>query len=143
MHRNEFEARLVAKAWQDPQFCEQLKKDPKAVVASELAALKGGSDITLPDNLKVTLLEETPDQMYLVLPMNPRDTHAGLTGPQLQAVAGVSGAPPAQGADAPPTIVVMGPPAQTVILGPTLDIVQVIQVVGPVVTVIAGTPAVS
>lgn len=117
MHRNEFEAQIVAKAWKDPAFREALKKDPKGTVQKELAALKGG-EVKLPDNVRVEVFEESADVMYLVIPNNPSESHGTLSDEQLMAVAGGAGQPQA---------VVSGP--TTVIAGPTLDVVQVVQVV--------------
>lgn len=135
MHRNEFEAQIVAKAWKDSAFREALKKDPKGTVQKELAALKGG-EVKLPDNIRVEVLEESADTMYLVIPNNPTETHGTLTDEQLMAVAGGAG----QG-------VASGPPV-TVVAGPQLDVVQVVQVVvtissgGGAAVVIGGPPMV-
>lgn len=128
MHRNEFEAQIVAKAWKDAAFREALKKDPKGTVQKELSALKGG-DIKLPDNIRVEVVEESADVMYLVIPNNPSDTHGTLSDEQLMAVAG--------GAGGAVQAVTSGP---AVVTGPQLDVVQVIQVV---VTISGGGGAVA
>jgi len=52
---------IMARAAEDQSFRDQLKSDPKGTLESEL----GGS---LPGNVKISVLEETPDQVYLVLP---------------------------------------------------------------------------
>lgn len=52
---------IMARAAEDSSFRNQLKSDPKGTLEREL----GG---TLPDNVKISVLEETPDQVYVVLP---------------------------------------------------------------------------
>jgi hypothetical protein len=58
-----FQAQLIARAWHDPTFKEKLLADPRPAMEEEL-------DIRLPEDLQVTVLEETPDSLYLVLPAN-------------------------------------------------------------------------
>lgn len=67
MKREEFEARIVAKAQQDPAFYEALVKDPKGALERELREIK--ADLTFPEGLKVTVVEETPEQIFLRLPV--------------------------------------------------------------------------
>ena len=64
MTRQQFEARIISKAWKDEAFRKRLLADPKAVMAEELASLHEKAN--LPDNVKVTVMEETADQIYLV-----------------------------------------------------------------------------
>ena len=52
---------IVKKALADKNFREALKADPKAVIAKE-------TGIAIPDNIRVTIVEETPDNIYLVIP---------------------------------------------------------------------------
>ncbi|MEI7606517.1 MAG: NHLP leader peptide family RiPP precursor [Rhodospirillaceae bacterium] len=70
MNRFEFETQIINKAFNDPAYHERLLKDPKGAISEELGKLKDGA--TLPDNVKVSVLQETPDQLYLVLPVNPK-----------------------------------------------------------------------
>ena len=65
----ELEARLIARAWKDPRFAEELRRDPRGVVERELAAMSPGAKLR-PD-VKITVLEETPDHFYLVVPPKP------------------------------------------------------------------------
>jgi hypothetical protein len=97
MTRDEFEKQIIVKALKDAAFREELKKDPKGILHRELQNVKAG--ITLPDNLKVTVVEETPDHIYLRLPVAPSSTMnekelAGMTGgssqPTVNAVQAVS-----------------------------------------------------
>ena len=76
--RREFEAEIVAKSWENPEFKEKLLKNPKAVV-EELSGEK------LPDNMKIEVIEETSDSVCLVLPKNP---DAELDEAQLEQVTG-------------------------------------------------------
>ena len=68
---------LITKAAEDPAFRERLKADPRGTVEREL-----GSQI--PDDVEVTVLEETPKHAYIVLPVQASD----LSPEQLEAVSG-------------------------------------------------------
>jgi hypothetical protein len=63
--RHEFEADLAEKAWGDDRFRRELQENPREVVAREL-----GID-GLPDEIDIKVLEETPQNLYIVLPPNP------------------------------------------------------------------------
>lgn len=82
--RDQVEQRIAEKAASDPDFRQQLINDPRAALGAELG-------VTLPDNVNVTVLEESPSDFYLVLP--PSGTAAGteLSDEELGAVAGGSG----------------------------------------------------
>lgn len=58
------QTQVIQKAWEDPEFRERLLHDPKAVIQEMLG-------IQLPEHIQLKTLEETPDQIYLVLPPNP------------------------------------------------------------------------
>ncbi len=75
--QQELEARLVARAWQDEGFKQQLLSDSKAAIEQELGT-------PLPDGVQIQVLEETPTQLYLVLPQNQTD----LSDEQLDIAAG-------------------------------------------------------
>ena len=62
--RHELESRLIARAWRDDQFKEQLLANPKLILEKEL-----GQKIA--DATKVVALEERADLLYLVLPARP------------------------------------------------------------------------
>ena len=62
--RQELEARLIAKAWRDPEFKERLLADPRSVMGQELGR-------QLPPDLQVSVLEESPQTYYLLVPMKP------------------------------------------------------------------------
>jgi len=63
--RNDVETYLIRKAWEDPNFLDELRNNPKAVLARELNTEQ------LAEHLEVEVVEETPNKLYLVLPMRP------------------------------------------------------------------------
>ena len=71
MTRRDLEARIIAKAWKDPDYKSRLIQNPKAVLRNELYEID--PSITLPDALNVQVHEETADLFHLVLPRNPTD----------------------------------------------------------------------
>lgn len=75
--REQFEAVISAKGWQDESFLAELRRDPKGT----LEKMQG---ITLPANIEVRLVEETANVIYLRLPANP----AELSDEMLDQVAG-------------------------------------------------------
>jgi hypothetical protein len=66
----DLEAYLIARAWKDEAFRQELLSDPKAVVERELR--RQDPDARLPEQVQLRVLEETPTTRYLVLPPNPR-----------------------------------------------------------------------
>ncbi len=71
---------LVRRAIQDPDFRESLKNDPRATLEREFG-------ISIPEEATVSVIEETPDRQYIVLP--PRISENGeLSEEELEAVAG-------------------------------------------------------
>src|SRR5262249_3465416 len=63
MNRTDLEARLIARAWQEEAFKQQLLADPRAAIAAET----GGS---VPPGLEIRVVEETATVRYLVLPLD-------------------------------------------------------------------------
>ncbi len=79
----ELENQLIAKAWQDEAFKEELLRNPRETFIRELQ-LQG-----FPDTIDVQVLEETPKTLYLVLPMKPDVADNGeLSDAELESVAG-------------------------------------------------------
>jgi len=81
MHRNEFEARINARANKDAAFKQELLANPKGVLAREL----GGE---IPAHVKVNVVVETADTVYLVLRAPPVGAKGELADAELDAVAG-------------------------------------------------------
>lgn len=131
MTRDEFEAKIVAKAGQDEAFRKALLADPKGTLQKELQELKTG--ITLPESLQVNVVEESPNQLYLRLPVAKT---GNLSEAELAGVAGGAGQqpPPVTAAIAidvtavttavttGPAVVVSGP-TNVVVIGTTAIIV--------------------
>jgi hypothetical protein len=69
---------IMSRASEDTAFREQLKSNPKQTLEREL----GGH---LPDDVKITVIEETAKQVYLVLPAQGSKE---LTSEELAGVAG-------------------------------------------------------
>ncbi|HMC38601.1 MAG TPA: NHLP leader peptide family RiPP precursor [Acidimicrobiales bacterium] len=61
--RQNIERRIVQRAWSDPEFKVRLLADPKAAVSELLG-------VTLPDRLEITVFEERPDRLCVVLPVD-------------------------------------------------------------------------
>jgi hypothetical protein len=59
--RKRLEQSLIEKATKDHAFRRQLMENPKTIVEQE-------TGITLPDGLKIRVLEEDANSVYLVLP---------------------------------------------------------------------------
>jgi hypothetical protein len=84
--RRELEARIIAKAWRDPEFKKQLLHNPHATVQAELKTVDPA--IVLPSALQVHVHEEHPNVYHLVLPRNPREISLGeVLGDNLEALA--------------------------------------------------------
>ena len=85
MTRKDFEAEIIARAWKDESFKAKLLKDPKVVMQEEVTKLGGPR---LPEDIKITILEESPKNVYMVLPATPLTKGAKLTDDQLQGAVG-------------------------------------------------------
>lgn len=74
----EIETKVIEKAWQDEAFKDLLLSDPASALSKEFG-------IELPPGLEVKVLEETPEQVFLVLPAS---SEGELSDQELEAVAG-------------------------------------------------------
>ncbi|NEQ20150.1 MAG: NHLP leader peptide family natural product precursor [Microcoleus sp. SIO2G3] len=81
--RHEFELELIARAWKNEAFKQELMSNPKAVYAKELQQ-------QLPNGLEIRVLEETPNTLYLVIPQNSANVQVTeeLSDAALESVAG-------------------------------------------------------
>ena len=78
--RQKLEAKLIEKAWEDKEFVNELKSDPKAALENAF-----GGTVQATADLKI--VEEKNDEFYLVIPRNP-DESGELSDEDLEAVAG-------------------------------------------------------
>ena len=69
---------IITTAWSDPAFKQRLMKDPKGVA--------GEYGISVPDGLEISVVENTADKIYVVLPAKPAE--GALSERQLEAVVG-------------------------------------------------------
>jgi hypothetical protein len=74
------EAKIIARAWKDAKFKEQLLSDPKSVLGSYIGK-------SIPDDVEIKVVEESSKILYLVLPVEPTN-ESELTEAQLEAIAG-------------------------------------------------------
>jgi hypothetical protein len=79
--RKDIKEALVRAALKDEAFRESLLANPKFAVERALGR-------TLPDWIKVVLLQETNDVMYIVLPKDFPDDTANLSDAELETIAG-------------------------------------------------------
>ena len=80
MTRGEIQDLLVKFATEQPAYKDSLKKNPKEVIYKQFG-------IQIPGNTKVQVLQETADQVYVVLP-HVVESGAELSDADLEAVAG-------------------------------------------------------
>lgn len=85
--RKDLESKIIDLAWKDPNFKAELMQDPHA-------ALEQGVEMLIPASVKIKVVEESPDTLYIVLPMNP---DAELSESELEGVAGGAGLDPVVG----------------------------------------------
>ena len=81
--RAEMERRLKERSLADGAFRQLLLTDPKAAVEQELGT-------SLPEEVRVVAVQETPDTIYLVLPLVSTDAQevGALSDRELETVAG-------------------------------------------------------
>ncbi len=79
--RKLIEAHMIAQAWKNPAYKQELLNNSKAVIEREFG-------VKLPAEVTVQVLEESPNKLYFVIPNRPQEADANLTEEQLEAVAG-------------------------------------------------------
>ncbi len=75
-----FAHHIINKSMTDPDFRTRLLADPRGVIEAEYG-------MSLPSSLTITVVEETPDSVFLVLPARDSDQEE-LTDAELRHVAG-------------------------------------------------------
>ena len=80
--RQDIEAHIIAQAWKDEAYKQELLSNPKAIIGREFGVL-------LPKEMTIQVLEENPNTLYFVLPIRPDISSSELSEEQLEAVAGV------------------------------------------------------
>ncbi|MFN9175332.1 MAG: NHLP leader peptide family RiPP precursor [Synechocystis sp.] len=78
--RKDLEIHLITRALKDESFRAELIANPKAIIEQEIGS-------KLPDELEITVLEETENTIYMVLPCNP---YEGLSEEELKASLGMT-----------------------------------------------------
>jgi hypothetical protein len=84
--RSQFEAEIIAKAWQDPEYKKRLLAAPKEVLQEELRKIRPGAK--LPEKMQIYVHEETPNVVHISLPANPQEHSGTLSEEYLDEVAG-------------------------------------------------------
>jgi hypothetical protein len=82
--RRDIEARIIAKAWKDEAYKQELLTNPKAVIEREF-------EIQLPEEVSIQIREENPTSLYFVLPILPDVPGYELNEAELEAIAGGKG----------------------------------------------------
>ena len=81
LNRDQVQVPLIKKALKDANFKKQLMDNPRAEVAKQLG-------MELPPDVKITVLQESLDHFYLLLPPPLPPPSAELRDEELEAVAG-------------------------------------------------------
>ncbi|MBD1930045.1 NHLP leader peptide family natural product precursor [Trichocoleus sp. FACHB-90] len=79
--RKDIEAHIIAQAWKDEAYKQELLSNSKAVIEREFS-------VQLPAQVNVHVMEEDSTNLYFVLPPRPDLSNAELSEEQLEAVAG-------------------------------------------------------
>ncbi len=82
--RKKIESKLIEKVWKDEEFKNSLREDAAGTLTKELG-------FKIPDNIRIKVIEETAEEVYLVIPQNPAESRGELTDSELDGVAGGEG----------------------------------------------------
>ena len=78
--------KVIAKAWDDSQFKAKLLENPRSILQAE--------GIVFPDEVNIKVVENTPSQLYIVLPLSPSQDKAALSIEERLAASDFGGFPP-------------------------------------------------
>ncbi|HYD78258.1 MAG TPA: NHLP leader peptide family RiPP precursor [Paucimonas sp.] len=73
--------KVISKSWEDEAFKQELMSSPKT-------AFKKALGIDIPDDVKLTVLEETNKDLFFILPRKPLVANGEMSEEELEAVAG-------------------------------------------------------
>jgi len=79
--RKDIEVKIIVQAWQSESYKQELLQNPKAVIEREMGS-------QLPADIAIHVLEETPTQIYLILPVRPDAAGIELSQQEIEAIAG-------------------------------------------------------
>ena len=79
--RTDLERRVIERASRDPQFRNDFAANPRETAEREFG-------VTIPENIEITVVEETPSSVYVVLPPTPAQSGQELSDAELETVAG-------------------------------------------------------
>ncbi|ACC81665.1 NHLP leader peptide family RiPP precursor [Nostoc punctiforme] len=79
--RKDIESRIIAKAWKNEAFKQELLTNPKPIIEQEFG-------VELPAELNVSVYEENSTSLYFVLPILPQIEGRELSEEELESVAG-------------------------------------------------------
>lgn len=60
------QTQIINKAWEDPSFKARLLTDPKTAIKEVLGVI-------IPEHIKLRAVEESSDEIYLVIPSSPSE----------------------------------------------------------------------
>ncbi|MGF7047047.1 hypothetical protein J2T13_001549 [Paenibacillus sp. DS2015] len=60
------QTQIINRAWEDPSFKARLLTDPKAAIKEVLGVI-------IPEHIKLKAVEESSDELYLVIPSSPSE----------------------------------------------------------------------
>ena len=79
--RRDIEAQIIAKAWKDDAYKQELLSNSKGVIEREF-------NVQLPEQINVQVMEENPTSLYFVVPVRPEIAGHEISDEQLEAIAG-------------------------------------------------------
>jgi hypothetical protein len=62
--KQNLQAKIIKMAWENEGFKKELLVNPKKAIQKAL-------EVSIPENIEIKVVEETPETVYLVLPVNP------------------------------------------------------------------------